>query len=87
MIWPIKASGSQEYRQVVRGYLRLHQLDVEGRDESPEADLVRDSLDLPWQSLTDREKERIQGLSADLFDLGEPATDVLQELPLKLSKI
>ena len=71
MTRPRKIPESQNYRQVVRGYLRLHQLTVEGRDESPDADAVRDSLDRPWRALTDVERDRVQGLSADLFAVSE----------------
>ena len=63
---------SQNYRQVLEGYLRLHQLTVAGRDESPEADAVRDSLDLPWRLLTEADREQVQGLSADLFEINDP---------------
>ena len=63
---------SQNYRHVLQGYLRLHQLTVEGRDESPEADAVRDSLDRPWRLLTDAEREQVQGLSVDLFEIDNP---------------
>ena len=71
MTRPPNNPSSQNYRQVLRGYLRLHQLTVEGRDESPDADAVRDSLDLPWRALTDTERGGIQGLSADLYDISE----------------
>jgi len=72
------APGNSNYRQVLRGYLRLHQLTVERRDESVEADAVRDALDLPWHALTVAEKERVQGLSADLFEISEPTGGVAQ---------
>ena len=72
MTRPPNTPGSPNFRQVLRGYLRLHQLMIEGRDELPDADAVRDSLDLPWRVLTEAERERIQGLSADLFDISEP---------------
>lgn len=72
MFQPPNSPSSQHYRQVVRGFLRLHQLTAEGRDESPDADAVRDSLDLPWRALTENEKEKIQGLSADLFAITDP---------------
>lgn len=78
---PLSVPVSPNYRQVLRGYLRLHQLTVEGRDESPDADAVRDSLDLPWRALGRAERERVQGLSADLFNISEPISDSPQEMP------
>jgi tetratricopeptide (TPR) repeat protein len=72
MTRPAQSLGNPNYRQVLRGYLRLHQLTVEGRDETQDADAVRDSLDLPWRALTEDEKERVQGLSDDLFSISEP---------------
>ncbi len=80
MIRPPQSLGSPNYRQVLRGYLRLHELTVEGRDESQDADAVRDSLDLPWHALTTGERERVQGLSADLFSISEPIAGSPKEM-------
>lgn len=72
MTRPPTTTGNLNFRQVIRGFLQLHQFTVEGRDESPEADAVRDSLDLPWRALTETERDRVQGLSADLFAISDP---------------
>ena len=72
--------GSPNYRQVLRGYLRLHLLTVEGRDESRDAADVRDSLDLPWRALSADERERVQRLSADLFSVSNPTQDGPEEM-------
>ena len=76
MTSPSTISSNQNFRQVIRGYLRLHQLTVEGRDESVEADAIRDSLDLPWRVLNETEKNRVQGLSIDLFAISDPSENV-----------
>jgi len=78
--------GSPNFRQVIRGYLQLHQLTVEGRDESAEADIVRDSLDLPWHALTESDKQLVQGLSVDLFDISEPTTSNTQVMNAQSQK-
>lgn len=80
------APPSPNFLQVLRGYLRLHQLTVEGRDESPDADAVRDSLDLPWRALTETEKQRIQGLSADLFAISDPMEDGSMQMNAQAQK-
>jgi tetratricopeptide (TPR) repeat protein len=69
-------STSPSYLQSIRGLHRLHALALEGRDESPEADAVRDGLEQPWYLLSDIEKRRITGLSEDLYSLGEPQREV-----------
>lgn len=76
----MQTPGSPNYRQVLRGYLRLHQLTALDRDESLDADAVRDSLDLPWRALTADERTRVQGLSADLFSISEPIADGSKEM-------
>lgn len=65
-------STSPSYLRSIRGLHRLHALALEGRDETPEADAVRDGLERPWYLLSDVEKARITGLSEDLDSLGEP---------------
>ena len=77
---PSNTPGHSNYRQAICGYLRLHQLTVEGRDDSVEADAVRDSLDLPWRALAEGERMRVQGLSADLFSVSEPLAHASGEM-------
>ena len=62
---------SNGFLHVANGYLRLHQLEREGRAETPEADDLRDSLDKPWYQLSEEECERIQGLSSDLYSINQ----------------
>ena len=67
---------SSPYIEYVRGLLRLHQLDCDERSESDEAEAVRDSLEVPWSLLSKSERERIKGLSADLYGISAPALTV-----------
>ena len=63
---------SPNYLAVARGIRELHRLAHEGRDDSPEADAIRDATDGPWAALSDVERSRASGLSEDLFDISEP---------------
>ncbi len=63
---------SSDYRVIVRGIRELHRLTLEGMDESPEADAVRDAMDTPWEALSESERMRVNGLSADLYSISDP---------------
>lgn len=63
---------SANYLATVRGLRELHRLAVTGRQDSPEADAVRDATDAPWEALTESEKRRISGLSEDLYSITDP---------------
>ena len=67
---PISNNGA--YVETIRGLLRLHELTENGQDDSPEADAIRDALELPWHELSDIEKTRITGLSEDLYSISDP---------------
>lgn len=55
----------------------LHALYQAGKNDSDEADRVRDRMDEFWYKLTSEEVKRLNGLSADLFSLSEnPANPV-----------
>jgi hypothetical protein len=74
-------SNDPAYREAICGLLRLHELFEAGQDESPEADAIRDRLERPWNVLSDVEKERITGLSEDLYSLLDPARERLPMSP------
>ena len=46
---------------------RLHDLNLEDKLDSPEADLVREDMEEPWSSLVDSERAVLAGLSSDLY--------------------
>jgi tetratricopeptide (TPR) repeat protein len=72
---------SANYLATVRGLRELHRLTVAGRQDSPEADAVRDATDASWEVLTGVEKKRISGLSEDLYAI----TDSPQAAPRELN--
>jgi tetratricopeptide (TPR) repeat protein len=74
-------SNSPHYLQSVRGLHKLHELDLAGKAESPEADAVRASLEEPWSLLSEVERRRITGLSEDLFSINGPNDDPLPMNP------
>ena len=55
---------SREYARLTG---RLHDLMATGLGESEEADAVRDAMDGPWKQLSGAERDRLSGLSADLY--------------------
>jgi tetratricopeptide (TPR) repeat protein len=54
-----------------RHLLSLHALEVQGKNDSPEADAIRDEMDDPWYAMTPQEQERVGGLSEDLYALAK----------------
>jgi hypothetical protein len=60
------------YLAMVRGTRELHQLLAAGKDDSPEADAIRDATDGPWAALSEVERDRVGNLSEDLYSLVEP---------------
>ncbi len=60
------------YLAMVRGTRELHDLLAAGREESPEADAIRNATDAPWEALSEVERNRVRGLSEDLYSLVEP---------------
>jgi tetratricopeptide (TPR) repeat protein len=64
---------SPHYLAVVHGARELHRLTLVAQDESPEADAIRDAIDGPWEALTEVERERVSGLSEDLYSISDPS--------------
>jgi hypothetical protein len=81
---------SPNYLAVVRGIRDLHRLRVAGRDDSSDADAIRDATDEPWQALSDVERKRASGLSEDLYSItesaGERALAITQEAQAGLNE-
>lgn len=63
---------SPDYLAVVRGVRELHKMTVTDQDESLEADAIRDAADGPWEGLSETERNRVRGLSADLYSISDP---------------
>jgi tetratricopeptide (TPR) repeat protein len=75
------------YLAMVRGVRELHLLIAEGKDDSPEADMIRDSTDAPWESLSELERRRVRNLSEDLYSLHEPVASPGPPNPIAFSKL
>jgi tetratricopeptide (TPR) repeat protein len=60
------------YLAMVRSTRELHQLLAAGKDDSPEANAIRDATDGPWEALSEIERNRVRNLSEDLYSLVEP---------------
>lgn len=71
---------SANYRLSVRGIRELHRLLLADLDESPEADAIRDATDLPWEALSETERDRVGGISEDLYSISDPPVDVPREI-------
>lgn len=66
--------GSPSFQRVVKGLVDLHRLIAAGKEDSPEAESVRDAMDAPWFVLDPAEKERAQWLSEDLYSISDPTS-------------
>ena len=64
---------SPAYREVVQGLLRMHRYTLDGQDESEDADVLRESMNEPWSRLTPAERDRVAGLSKDLYTITDSA--------------
>lgn len=70
-----------DYLAMVRGTRELHQLLAAGKEDSPEADAIRDATDGSWEALSEVERNRVRNLSEDLYSLAEPPPDALPMNP------
>ncbi len=71
---------SSNYLAIVRGLRELHRLRAAGREDSPEADAVRDATDTAWEGLTKEEKKRLSGLSEDLYSVSDRQRPTVREM-------
>jgi len=62
---------SPSYLATVRGAHALHLLIGEGKDDSPEADAIRDASDGPWEALSETERDRARWVAEDLYSIYE----------------
>jgi tetratricopeptide (TPR) repeat protein len=70
--------GSRSFHLVAKGLVELHRLIKIGKDETPDAESVRDALDSPLKALSPTEKERARWLSEDLYSVSEPTQSVVK---------
>src|SRR5215210_2553708 len=57
---------NEPYKEYVRLLRDLHQLLLEGKTDTTEADELRDRMDIPWEMLSPEQRESVGGLAADL---------------------
>lgn len=57
----------EKYEQLLR---KLAELYKQGKDESIEADDLRDEMDKPWHEMTYEDQLEMRRLSAELYDFG-----------------
>jgi tetratricopeptide (TPR) repeat protein len=58
----------------------LHLLTITGKDESKEAEAVRDAMDVPWEGLSETERKRASGLSEDLYSISDAPAGHTQQI-------
>jgi len=71
--------------------LELHELAMNGRDETPEADRIHDTMEHAWWKVSDVEQNLVNGLSGDLISIESPglsriATQLEGTIPQPSSK-
>lgn len=71
--------GSPSFQLVAKGLVALHRLIKAGKDDSSEAEAIRDAMDAPLKTLNRIEKERAQWLSEDLYSVSEPPATTTQK--------
>ena len=71
--------GSPSFKLVAKGLVALHRLIKDGKNDSPEAESVRDALDAPLKALNRTDKQRAQWLSEDLYSVSEPPAATTQK--------
>lgn len=64
------ANRPDAFTESIRLLRDLHFLTIAGKDESADADAIRDAMESPWWRLSELERERVSGLSGDLYTLG-----------------
>src|SRR5258707_673005 len=70
------------YQRVLHGLLCMHELSAAGKQETDEIKQLRDAIDEPYSDLSAEERETIEGLSTDLFDVENISSEpVLDHLP------
>lgn len=80
MIAPTLSHSSPSFTLAVKSLIALHRLIKDGKDDSPEAEAIRDALDAPLSALNAAEKERAQWLSEDLYSVSEPPAGPTKEM-------
>lgn len=79
-----KFSENPHYRRYEELLIDLHRLFQEGKEDSPEADALREQMDVDGSWLSPEEADRVGGLSGDLYQVGnQEIYSVLSEAGLQ----
>jgi hypothetical protein len=62
---------SPSFRASVLLLVQLHHEMATGDPDGEKADVIRDAMDLHWYQMSERERQLLRGLSADLYTIGE----------------
>jgi tetratricopeptide (TPR) repeat protein len=65
------ATTQHAFRRCARLLQELHRLIAAGRDEGEEAEALRAEMDPLWYAMSEEERDRIRGLTEDLYVLAE----------------
>ena len=84
---PVSFAVSPNYVKVAACTRELHRLGREGKNDSGEADVVRDEIDLVWHQLTDLERDRLEGLSVDLQSFKYPRQPLASVDPQAMQEV
>lgn len=68
--------GEDPYSRYERQLGELHALIRAGKQNSDEAEFIRDSMDAPWRLITPIERMHLRGLSHDLYSLSNEEVDL-----------
>ena len=70
-----------DYIQAMRLQPSLHRLIAQGQGDAAEADEIRDAMEAHWRHMNYAERQRFEGLSADLYMLADD--EVFNRVPLE----
>ena len=74
----------EDYEQYKKLLLQLHEMNRQGTDQTDEADVIRDQMDAPGYRLNEKELERVNGLSADLYMISGEEVSLPETPPMTL---
>jgi hypothetical protein len=65
----------------VEQVLKLHELSLQGKGNSPEATAACDTMEATWHAMSRQEQERVGGLSEDLYTLQDGGAKQVEMTP------
>jgi hypothetical protein len=80
---PTSGRADEAVREYAHLLLKMHELDPRGQNDSPELEALCARLDVPWSHMGARERQRVKGLSQDLYALGDGRRGVPMSLEEK----